>query len=195
MNTLPTPPTDPTQPQPPYDADLIARWEQHKNDPPQIIPSPKTLQRRRTARLILGAGVAAIIGSYLPWASISAPIIGTMTVSGIDGGDGWITAGLGILLILYGTLALRRQPHVALGAAAALAGIGAAGVGVWDVINLRMRIADAKAEMAAAPDDDFGIGAAMAEAVQAHVGVGLWLVIAAGAVAAGAAMVGLWRQL
>lgn len=140
---------------------------------------------------VLGAGVAAVIGSFLPWASISAPIVGTMSVSGVDGTDGWITAGLGLLVILYGSLILRgRNMPLVIPVLAALAGVSLFGLGVWKVADLWTHVAEMREEMAASAEEDvFGLQRAMSEAVHVRVGFGLWLLTFAGLV--GVATIGL----
>ncbi|MFG2110489.1 hypothetical protein [Micromonospora chersina] len=128
--------------------------------------------------------MAAIIGSFMPWAKVSAPILGTMTLSGVDGSDGWITAALGLVVAVYGGLALRGQRMP--GAAPVLAGIaalGLLGVGVWKIVDLQSTEADMRASMSG-EDDPLGIGKAMSAATQMSVGSGLWLLTLAGLVGA-----------
>jgi len=163
-----------------------------ESQPPHAATAPVPAQPRPVrVWLVLGAGVAAVLGSFLPWASISAPIVGTMTMSGVDGPDGWITAGLGLLLILYGSLILRgRNTPRVLPVLAALAGLGLFGLGGWKVADLWTRVADMREEIAPSAEEDiFGIRQAMSQAVQVHVGFGLWLLMAAGLV--GAVTIGL----
>jgi hypothetical protein len=47
-----------------------------------------------TGWLVLGGAIAVAVGSFLPWVKITAPFIGTVTRSGIEGGDGWLTLAL-----------------------------------------------------------------------------------------------------
>jgi len=48
-----------------------------------------------------GAGVA--LASFLPWAKVTAPFVGTITKSGIDdGGDGIFSLILGVLIAVAG---------------------------------------------------------------------------------------------
>ncbi|PWR14880.1 hypothetical protein DKT69_14120 [Micromonospora sicca] len=87
---------------------------------------------------MLGAGIAAVIGSFMPWGKVSAPILGTVTVSGVDGSDGWITAGLGLVLVVYAGMSLRGQrTPMAVPVLAVLAALGLLGVGVWKIVDLQ----------------------------------------------------------
>ncbi|MCO1597643.1 hypothetical protein M8C17_21050 [Micromonospora sp. RHAY321] len=125
--------------------------------------------------IVLGAGIAAVIGSFMPWGKVSAPILGTVTVSGVDGSDGWITAGLGLALVVYAGMTLRGQrTHMAVPVLAVLAALGLLGVGAWKIADLQATEAEMRAKMSG-EDDVLGIGKAMSEAVQVNVGSGLWL--------------------
>jgi hypothetical protein len=131
---------------------------------------------------VLGAGAAAIVGSFLPWASVTAPIVGTITASGVDGSDGWITAGLGLVLVVYGTLILRGQriPN-AVPILVVLAAVALLGISVWKVADLSAAEDRMRVEMATATKDDvFGIARSMSNATQMKVGIGLWLITLAG---------------
>ncbi len=149
---------------------------------PAAPPSPPPADRTG-AWVALAAGIAIVLGSFLPWASITAPLVGTYTVSGTDGTDGWLTAAVGVLLALYGGAALRRPLPTVLGVLAALAGVSVAGVALWKILDLQARVNEMRETMTA-EGDELGIAARMADAVQVRIGVGLWLLIAAGLVAA-----------
>lgn len=135
--------------------------------------------------VLVAAGGIAIIGSFLPWANVTAPFVGTMTVSGVDGSDGWITAALGLVVAVYGGLLVRGQrlPVVA-PVLSALAALALVGVGVWKVADVSSSAAKLRSSMAASTKDDvFGIGKAMSDAVHISVGSGLWLLTLGGVVA------------
>jgi hypothetical protein len=127
--------------------------------------------------------VAATYEPFLPWATITAPFVGTRTVSGTDGTDGWITAAVGIAVAAYGAVLLRRPLPAVVGGLAALGGLSVAGLAVWKIVDLRSRVADLKAEMVA-DGDEFGFAERMADAIHAQIGVGLWLLVGAGLMAA-----------
>jgi hypothetical protein len=134
--------------------------------------------------IALGAGIAAVIGSFMPWAKVSAPILGTITMSGVDGSDGWITAGLGLLLVLYAGMSLRGlHTPVVVPILAGLAALGLLGVGAWKIADLQAT-ETAMREKMSGEDDVLGIGKAMSAATQVSVGSGLWLLTFAGLVGA-----------
>jgi hypothetical protein len=130
----------------------------------------------------LGAGIAAVVGSFMPWVTMSAPFIGTVSKSGVDGTDGWVTAGLDVVVILLGAMGVRGSVSRAMNVFGGLGALGVLGLGAWTVVDLFARERDMRADMASQPDDAFGIGRAMADAVQVHVGTGLWLVVFGGLV-------------
>ena len=60
----------------------------------------KTQNTSNNGRLLLGLGaIGLIIGALLPWVKMSAPLVGTLTFSGIEG-DGMITGGIGLVLLI-----------------------------------------------------------------------------------------------
>lgn len=51
-------------------------------------------------RLLVGlGGLVLIIGAMLPWATLTAPFVGTVSIAGYQG-DGLISGGAGLLLLL-----------------------------------------------------------------------------------------------
>jgi hypothetical protein len=165
-----TPPVPPSPNQPP------------SGDQPVEAPAAAVPTAARPIRewIVLGAGIAAILGSFMPWGKVSAPILGTVTVSGVDGSDGWITAGLGLVLVVYAAMSLRGQrTPMAVPVLAVLAALGLLGVGAWKIADLQATEAEMRAKMSG-QDDVLGIGKAMSAAVQVSVGSGLWLLTFAG---------------
>ncbi len=55
-------------------------------------------------KLMMGAAAAVILGSFLPWASLTAPLVGTVTQSGMEG-DGVISAIAGVILLVAAVVA------------------------------------------------------------------------------------------
>jgi hypothetical protein len=112
----------------------------------------------------IGAAVAAIVGAFLPWISASAPFVGTITRSGIDGGgDGTITAAIGV-----GIAAIALTFRHKIGQAGAWIGLLLCSaiilfVSVRDFSDVNNRIKDIDSQY-----------------VTASVGAGLYLTIAAG---------------
>jgi hypothetical protein len=177
VRAVTTPPQPSTSPEPhePYTLSNLM---------PAPTPPASPPVKRVGAWTTIGAGIAVVVGSFLPWATITVPIAGTVTASGTDGTDGWVTAAIGALLILYGAATMRRQLPIAVDTLAVLAGLGVAGLAVWKIVDLQSSVADMREQMSA-DGDEFGFAEALADAVHARVGVGLWLLAAAGLAAAG----------
>jgi hypothetical protein len=55
----------------------------------------------------LAGGIGLIVGSFLPWVTATAVLIGTVSVSGMSG-DGIFTLATGGVVALVGALALTR---------------------------------------------------------------------------------------
>ncbi len=71
------------------------------------------MNRTQTAWTVLVGGAIAVVGGlFLPWATLSAPIVGTVSVYGSEG-DGAFAAGAGALAIVAGILTLNRKGGVA----------------------------------------------------------------------------------
>ena len=135
--------------------------------------------------VILGCGVAAIVGAFLPWASVVGPFLCAANVSGMDGNVGWIVVGLGIALISYGGALLRGQASRVLAVVAGVASIGLIAISFWKTGDLSEReraIYQKLARLAA--DDVLGIQLAVSQSFQMRMGVGLRLITMAGLVAA-----------
>jgi hypothetical protein len=108
----------------------------------------------------LAAGIGLIVGSFLPWVTATAVLIGTVSVSGMSG-DGIFTLATGGVVALVGALALTRGVRtsglVAVFVALAIAGV-VAGI---DFYNVSEGVAEANTS-------SFGF---------ASVGIGLWLIM------------------
>lgn len=163
-------PAAPTPPEPaPPHQDLPPVLEPPLVSPPADLPveapnsAPKAspLAGKSPAQLVvLGSAVAMAIGAFLPWAKVVF-FLGTVSASGIDGGDGWFYVGGAAVLAL---LAWRGEPGWPILAVSVL---GAAGF-VWE---------------------RYDIGTAGDEAgFSVSLGIGLWLIAATCIVAGGAAV-------
>lgn len=94
--------------------------------------------------VIAGAGLLAIIGAFLPWASVSASIGASSfnkSVSGIDGSDGWITLFVGLIAAAVAVAAAVLPSTIGplrliSGIVAAIAGLIVAGLGGYDLANV-----------------------------------------------------------
>ncbi|MFV1990364.1 MAG: hypothetical protein ACC652_06450 [Acidimicrobiales bacterium] len=100
------------------------------------------INRQQTGWALLVGGALAVAGGlFLPWATLSAPLVGTVSVYGAEG-DGQIAAVAGALAIVAGILTLNGKTGVA---ANLLAFFGTAGVGlvVWtDYPNITETVSD-----------------------------------------------------
>lgn len=73
---------------------------------PAISPAPTgafSLRAPQWAAIAAIGGVVVIAGAFLPWISLSAAFVGTVSRSGIDGGgDGLIAVAVGALIAIAG---------------------------------------------------------------------------------------------
>jgi len=58
----------------------------------------------QSALMITGGGAALAIGSFLAWGTVLG-----ISISGIDGGDGWMTLAGGAVVAVYGFLAYQGK--------------------------------------------------------------------------------------
>lgn len=141
------------------------------------------------------AGIAAIVGgvvlaiaSFLPWAEVSGQGA-SVTAKGIDGSDGYLTLGAGIVAVLVGVVIMMRGGKRILAVIAILAGIVGGGIALYDALTAKDSVLDAAAEELApsfgVPTDQ--VRAALDQAVDAgQIGVsvswGLYAAVAGGLV-------------
>jgi RNA polymerase subunit RPABC4/transcription elongation factor Spt4 len=118
--------------------------------------------------VILGAGALAIVASFLPWISVTAAFVGTISRNGFDGGgDGIATAAVGILLALLGIAILARSGSAKRAKIGALVcAVALLYVAYVDIQNVNARLGDI--------DSNVGVGS---------VGAGLLAVAFAGVMA------------
>ena len=139
------------------------------------------------AILAIVGGVLLAIGSFLTWAEVSGG--GTsVTATGIDGSDGWITLVCGSVVLVAGLTFLRTGGKRAIAVFAILAGIIGGGLGLYDALTAEDRVLDDAAEELAT---EFGgtkeeVRALLDQAIDSgqlgiSLGVGLYMVIAGGA--------------
>lgn len=109
--------------------------------------------------LMVVAAAAGIVSAFLPWVSM-----GIISVSGVDGADGWLVIGLFGVPLIVGLAGGKHTP-LSGGARASAILCGALGgaLGVWKL-----------ADVSAMRDSD-GV---LARAI--HAGAGLYLMVAAG---------------
>jgi Protein of unknown function (DUF2510) len=111
--------------------------------------------------VVFGGAAGVVLGSLLPWAKVTAPFIGTVTVSGTDG-DGVLTllgavVAAGLAVLGFGA---RRSRGALIGTL--VVGLLVAAVAVIDMVDVSDRIADAE-------------GGDLP--VQASIGIGLWVTL------------------
>lgn len=86
------------------------------------------------AHIWMIAGAALIgVGSFAPWASL-----GVFSVSGTTGGgDGWLTLGTAIVILIVGVSLLSRgEISIVAKVIGGLAAISAGGIAIYDLINI-----------------------------------------------------------
>jgi hypothetical protein len=139
--------------------------------------------------LALAGGALAVVGSFLPWAEISAGPF-TEQAKGIDGWEGKAAIIAGAVMVAGGIRVLAGS-HQAMGRlrpGAAIGGLVAAGVGVYTAVTIRRQLIDAaatelpRAEVERALDNGL---------LQLTIAIGLYLVIAGGIQGIVAALVAL----
>lgn len=134
---------------------------------------------------VLGGALLAI-GSFLDWAEVSGG--GTsVTASGIDGTDGWITLVAGVLVLLAGVALLGVAGRKIIAIVAIVAGLVGGGVGLYDALTAKDRVLDDAAEelapqVGSTPEE---VRALLDQAIDAgeigiSISIGLYMVIIGG---------------
>jgi hypothetical protein len=94
-------------------------WQPAPQPPPPPPPAPSGLMRNPVvpgATMALLGGVLIVLGSFLPWLTATAPLVGTISRNGMEGGDGIITLILGVVTILIGVTQTHRDQPADVGA-------------------------------------------------------------------------------
>jgi hypothetical protein len=120
------------------------------------------------------AGGLALAGCLLPWVTVTAPLIGTMSRNATMGGDGTIAIVLSIALIVVSLPRFLPREGYVVRAAAVLTSAGVLALG----ISLLARVNEATAAF------DVPLAATAA------LGPGLWVLVAGGAVGVVAGLLG-----
>ena len=94
--------------------------------------------------LALVGGVAAVVGSFMPWAEISAGPF-TEQAKGIDGWEGKAAVVAGLVMIVAGARAVAgsHQAIARMRPGAAIGGLVALGVGLYTAVTARDQLLDA----------------------------------------------------
>ena len=143
----------------------------------------------RTAGIVaIGGGALLALASFLPWAEVSGQGA-SVTAKGIDGSDGYLTLGAGVVAVLIGVVLLMRGSRRILAIITILVGIVGGGLALYDALTAKDSVLDAAAEELAPA---FGVStddvrAALDQAVDAgQIGVsvsfGLYLAVAGGVI-------------
>lgn len=150
------------------------------------------------------SGIVAIVGgallafaSFLPWAEVSGEGA-SVTAKGIDGSDGYLTLGAGVVAVLIGVVLVMRGSRRILAIITILVGIVGGGLALYDALTAKDSVLDAAAEELA---PSFGVStdqvrAALDQAVDAgQIGVsvsyGLYLAVAGGVIVVVGGILGL----
>jgi hypothetical protein len=115
-------------------------------------------------------GVLVAVGSVLPWVKATAPFVGTLEVSGMEG-DGIFTLMLGVVIVAVGLAGAFSSRRTALATVVILAAIAAGLVAGVALANAQDRVEAARSA---------------SEFILASVGAGIWTILAGAALAAGA---------
>lgn len=139
--------------------------------PPAFVDNPtdeagisETAQERRQGAAIAIAGAGAIaLGCFLPWAKLTAPFVGSVTKSGMEGSDGIIFLALASAVALIGAKvyrsALESPARYRLGMAAL--SLALIGLTAFEALDLSDRFAAASRE---------------SDLIITSYGAGIWLV-------------------
>jgi hypothetical protein len=154
------------------------QWEQ----PPTIPPPSSGLMRNP---IVPGAimtglgGLLIVFGSFLPWLTATAPLIGTINVNGMQGGgDGVFTLVLGVITILIGVTRLTATNMPALlWRSSIVTGVITGAVAIYDYNSVQDRIAKMTTAAKATSGLPFDIP------VIANVGTGIWALFVGAALA------------
>lgn len=87
---------------------------------------------------VVVAGAIGIIAAFLPWASADLGPFGSISVSGTDGGDGWILIGLCAAAVGLAVSQGDRNAELPANMKKAVAGVGAAATALmlYEVIDV-----------------------------------------------------------
>jgi hypothetical protein len=139
---------------------------------PQPLPPPTPLPVDPMRNPAIPAAVTAMLGgllicfgSFLPWLTVTAPLVGTISRSGMDGGgDGTITLALGCITILLAVVGFTAKPKLLRLSILTGAVAGIVAVAAYQQVQDRI----AKAQEAAGE---------VAGMLSASVGAGIWALL------------------
>jgi hypothetical protein len=123
----------------------------------QVIDQRPSIGRKPLALGI--AGLVLALAAFLPWATIT--VLGTISVSGTDGGDGWFTLGFGLAAAAFAFAHHRTGKRWAL-ILSLLALAGGFALGVYEVVHVMTATTEV-----------------FDTTIHANVALGLWLTVLA----------------
>ena len=196
----------PPETHPSYRPALPPRPEPPVSESPPAAPAPRVgaqypplpvddvSKRRQFAAYAVAAGAAMlVVGSFLPWAKVTATFLGaySSTISGVDNGrHGWISVGLGLAMgvVAWQFLAAAKAGTRAPIVLALLVSLAAIGLTVYEWIDISNALDEVKSLIPAQAElpDDFGID--FKNLFEVEQAVGLYVIGLAGLVGAGGAL-------
>lgn len=106
-----------------------------------------TAVSRSSGLLMLGGAALVVVGSFLPWITATAPFVGTVSRSLMDGGsDGVILDTLAGVVLFMGLAMTLRGPTRLGGGLAILTLILVTGIVVFDYSDMQSRVSNATSE-------------------------------------------------
>lgn len=167
-------------------------WSGSQWLPIPVAPPPPDFASKATTALgnttLLGLGVAFLgfvygLAAFLPWVHVSGPFIGNISKSGWEGGDGKITAFLGLILVVLGILLVRVVSRSApLAMAAVVTSVAALGIMVYEFVHVG-QAAQAMTDAANSSGNPFATAIAQSLSVGPDLGLFVSIIAAAAALA------------
>ncbi|MGH9152618.1 MAG: hypothetical protein ACRD03_09520 [Acidimicrobiales bacterium] len=143
-------------------------------------PAPSAPTDRNVPVACILAGAGMVLGAFLPWVKITAPFVGSMTTSGIDGGDGWVAVVAGLVVafagwsVFSGSVTSTARSLVLIGA------VVAGGLALFEYADISSRFAEVRSDMDA---EGSVFGVSPSDLVDTAYGAGLHLITASAAAA------------
>lgn len=66
--------------------------------------APMSNNKHVAGYVLAAAAVLILLGSFLPWATLTAPLVGSINKSGVQGGDGFISIGGAVILGVFAVM-------------------------------------------------------------------------------------------
>ena len=137
---------------------------------PAVAAAPRAIPWGRIL-VVIGGGLA-VLGSFLPWISMTAPLVGSVTKSGIEGGgDGIVTLVVGLVVALLGVALVARSgstPRAVLGTV--LTSVVLGGLAFYDMADVNTPAVLAHTQLIL-EDNPF------TDAVNISTGMGLYVIL------------------